>query len=70
MSSPEEKVNKILSGKIPIDTRNTKIARKVYPGFDSFDANRKLEILLEVNKSYDQLVSSITKGALELLGLN
>lgn len=53
MSSPEEKVNKILSGKIPIDTRNTKIARKVYPGFDSFDANRKLEILLEVNKSYD-----------------
>ena len=41
MSSPEQLVNKILSGKTPIGRRDTKIARKCYPDFDSFDVNMK-----------------------------
>ena len=44
MSSPEEIVNKILSGKAPICIRDAKIACKRYPDFDSFDVNRKLAI--------------------------
>ena len=44
MSSPEQIVNKILPGKTPIDRRNVKITRIVYPDFDNFDVNRKLAI--------------------------
>ena len=39
-----KKLQKILSGKTPIDIHNAKIAHKCYPDFDSFDVNRKLAI--------------------------
>ena len=39
MSSPEEIVNKILSGKTPIERRDAKIARKLDSDFESFDVN-------------------------------
>ena len=51
MSLPEQIVNKILSGKTPIDILDAKIACKVYPDFDSFDVNSKLAIRIWKNKN-------------------
>ena len=51
-TSPEQIVNRILSGRTSINRRDAKIARKNYPDFDSFDANKKLGILSEINLSH------------------
>ena len=51
MSSPEEMLIKVLSGKTPIDIRDAKIARKFYLDFDSFDVNKKLAIRIRKNRN-------------------
>ena len=51
-TSPEQIVNRILSGRTSINRRDAKIACKNYPDFDSFNANKKLAILSEINLSH------------------
>ena len=51
-TSPEQIVNRILSGRTSINRRGAKIARKNYPDIDSFDANKKLAILSETDLSH------------------
>ena len=48
-TSPEQRVNRILSARAWLNRRDAKIACKNYPDFDSFDANKKLAILSEIN---------------------
>ena len=51
-TSPEQIINRILSGRSWINRRDVRIARKNYPDFDSVDANKKLAILSEINLSH------------------
>ena len=51
-TSPEQIVNRILSGRTWINRRDARIARKNYLDFDSFDVNKKLAILSEINHYY------------------
>ena len=51
-TSPEQIVNRILSGRTWINRCDARIAQKNYPEFDSFDANKKLAILSEINLSH------------------
>ena len=51
-TSPEQIVNRILSGRTWINRRDGRIARKNYPDFDSFDTNKNLAILSEINLSH------------------
>ena len=44
MSYQKKCLIKVLSGKIQIDIRDAKTARKRYPHFDSFNVNKKLAI--------------------------
>ena len=44
-TSTEQIANGILSGRVWINRRDARIARKNYPDFDSFDANKKLAII-------------------------
>ena len=48
-TSPEQIVNRILSGRTSINRHDAKIARKNYTDFDIFDANKKLAVLSEIN---------------------
>ena len=50
-ASPEQIVNRILSGRTPINRRDAKIARKCYPDFINFDVNRKLAIRIRKNRN-------------------
>ena len=51
-TSPEQIGNRILSGRTSTNRCDAKIARKNYPDFDCFDANKKLAILSEINLSH------------------
>ena len=51
-TSPEQIVDRILSGRTSINRHDAKITRKNYPDFVSFDANKKLAILSEINLSH------------------
>ena len=51
-TSPEQIVNRILSGRTWINRRDARIARKNYPEFDSFDANKKSGIISEIYLSH------------------
>ena len=51
-TSPEQIVNRILSGRTWINRSDARIACKNYPDFDNFDANKKLAILSEINLSH------------------
>ena len=51
-ASPEQIVNRILSGTTSINRRDAKFARKNYHDFDNFDANKKLAMLSEIHLSH------------------
>ena len=51
-TSPEQIVNRILSGRTWINRRDARIVFKNYLHFDSFDTNKKIAILSEINLSY------------------
>ena len=51
-TSPEQIVNRVLSGRTWINRHDARIACKNYPDFNSFNANKKLAILSEMNLSH------------------
>ena len=62
---PEQIVNRILSGRTWINRRAARITCKIYPDFDSFDANKKLAILSEINLSHLALFRPLPQEIIE-----